>query len=82
MWLGSYKNIRARMIAHHRKKPLERRAVVQILAGMQLEAHIHSRFVECVQNRQPSPPQLLERLVDQSRRPLRPRIKKWPRQRA
>jgi hypothetical protein len=75
-------NVRARMAAHCPKKSVEGRAVVQILAGMQLKAHIHARIVERIQNRQPPPPQLLERLVDQSCRTLWPRIDKWPRQRA
>ena len=57
-------NIRARMIADRAEKALEGRAVVQILAGMELETHIHSRIVKSIQNRQPAPTQFLEYLID------------------
>ena len=79
---GIVKNVGARMISDSGEKALEGRAVVQVFAGMQLEAYIHARFVEGIQDRQPAPPQFLERFVDQPRRPLRPGIEKRPRQRA
>ena len=39
-------NIRALVIVHHFQKSLERYAVMQVLARMQLVANIHARFIE------------------------------------
>src|SRR2546426_10611590 len=51
---------------------LERHAVMQILARMDLEAEVDAGVLERVQNRAPAPRQLVERRLDQTRRPLRP----------
>ena len=79
---GIVKNVGARMISDSAEKSLIGRSVVQVFSGMQLEARVHTGFIECIQDRQPAPPQFLERFVDQPRRPRRPRIEKRPRQRA
>ena len=73
-------NACARMIAHRGEEPLEGCAVVQIFAGMQLKARIHSGLIECIQNRQPARCEFLEGFVNKTRRPLWPRIKERPRQ--
>ena len=74
--------VRPLMPSHHFKKPVEGCAIVQVLARMQFVANIHARLIKRVENRLPAPTQLLKRLIDQPRRPLRPRIKERPRQRA
>src|ERR1035437_1580988 len=70
----------ARMPANHIQKPLKGSAVVQVLAWVQFKAQIYTGLVKLAKDRQPAPPQFLEGLVDQSRRPLRKRIKIRPRE--
>jgi hypothetical protein len=57
---------------------LERRAVMQVLAGMDLVADIDARLLEGVEDRSPALGQLIERRLDQAGRPLRPRIEIGP----
>ena len=61
---------------------LERHAVEDVLAGMQLEADIDARFVIRVEDRAPAPRKLGERRVDEAGRPLRPGIEERPGERA
>src|SRR5690606_10830273 len=75
------KNARARMSADRFDETLERRAVVQILARMQLEADVDARVVERVEYRTPAPRELREPFLDESRRALRPRIDRMPEER-
>src|SRR5438477_12972999 len=71
-------DVRARMIIHRSKKALEGRAVVQVLAWMEFKAGVNAGLVERVQNGHPAPREFREGLIDQTLRPLRPRIKIWP----
>jgi len=61
---------------------LERHPVMQILTGMDLVADVDARLIERVENRPPAPRQLVERRLDQARRPRGPGIEIRPRQRA
>jgi hypothetical protein len=53
-------------------------AVEEVLAGMDLVADVDAVLLGDVEDRRPAPGQLLERGVDQPRRPLRPRIDEGP----
>src|SRR5688572_3340828 len=64
------------------QESLERRAVVQVLAGMDLEADVDAGMVERVEDRPPASRELLEPGFDEPRRGLRPRIHRVPEQRA
>src|SRR5256884_1443849 len=77
---GIVQEIAALVPADAIEKHLERHAVVQILTGMDLEAEVDACFVERVENRPPAPRQLVERRLDQTRRPLGPGIEIRPRQ--
>src|SRR6266545_3306073 len=77
---GIVQQIAALVPAHALEEHLERHAVVQILAGMDLEAGVDPVFLEHVENRAPAPRQLIERRLDQTGRPLRPGIEVGPRQ--
>src|SRR6266850_1568840 len=69
------------MIAGALQKHLERDPIVQIFAGMDLEAQIHSRFVKGIQDGTPARGQLFKRSFNQPSGPLRPRINVRPCQR-
>src|SRR5690606_34569463 len=71
-----------RVSADRVEEALERHAVVQVLAGMDLEAQIDARLVERVENRAPAAAELGEAFVDETRGTLRPRIHRVPQQRA
>ena len=73
---------RAGMIAHRGEEPLPRRAIVNVLARMDLIGAVDPRFLEHVEDRHPAPREFGERLLDQAGRPLRPRIDIGPGQRA
>ncbi len=75
---GIVEQIAALVTADALEEHLERHAVVQILAGMDLEAGVDPVFLEHVENRTPAPRQLVERRLDETRRPLRPRIDVGP----
>src|SRR5213076_3419960 len=77
---GIVQQIAALVTAHALEEHLERHAVVQILAGMDLEAGVDPVFLEHVENRTPAPRQLVERRLDETRRPLGPGIEVGPRQ--
>src|SRR5213083_2050084 len=77
---GIVQQVAAFVTADALEEHLERHAVVQILAGMDLEAGVDPVFLEHVENRAPAPRQLVERRLDQTGRPLRPGIEVGPRQ--
>src|SRR3546814_18565030 len=72
----------AGMMVDAREEAFEGHPVVQILAGMNLIGEVDPRFVESVEDRPPAFRELAERLLDQSRRALRPRIEIGPGERA
>ncbi len=71
-------DVAASMVRRAFKEHLERYAVVQILAGMDLVAEVAAGLVEGVEDRLPAPRQLVERGFDQAGRALRPRIDERP----
>src|SRR6266550_3663918 len=75
---GIVEQVAALVTAEALEEHLERHAVVQILAGMDLEAGVDAVFLEHVENRAPAPCQLVERRLDQTGRPLRPGIDVGP----
>jgi hypothetical protein len=75
-------DLRARVVIHHVEEALEGRAVVQILARVDLEAQVHAARIEGIQDGAPATAQFGEGLLHQSRRALRPRIEIGPGQRA
>src|SRR5213593_3486955 len=77
---GIVQQVAALVTAQALEEHLERHAVVQILAGMDLEAGVDAVFFEHIENRAPTPRQLVERRLDQTGRPLRPGIEVGPRQ--
>src|SRR5437016_290856 len=78
---GIVQQVAALVTAKALEEHLERHAVVQILAGMDLEAGVDAVFIEHVENRTPAPRQLVERRLDEALRALRPGIDVGPRQR-
>ncbi len=72
----------ARMVAGALQKHLEGGAVEHVFAGVDFIAEVDAGFVIGVEDRPPAPRQFVERGLDQARRPLRPWIQEWPRQRA
>src|SRR5690348_11712286 len=58
-------DVGARVLADAVEKALERHAVMQILARVQLEADIHAGFIESVQDRAPAFAEFRERFLDQ-----------------
>ena len=60
------------------EEALEGRAVVQVLAGVDLVADVHARLVEGVEDRAPAAAELVEGGLDQARRALRPRVEVRP----
>src|SRR3546814_1386245 len=79
---GIIEDVGARMIVDAREEAFEGHPVVQILAGMNLIGEVDPLFVESVEDRPPAFRELAERLLDQSRRALRPRIEIGPGERA
>src|SRR5207253_6174017 len=79
---GIVQEITALVPADAVEKHLEGHAVMQILTGMDLEAEVDARLLERIENRPPAPRQLIERRLDQTRRPLGPGIEIRPRHRA
>ena len=73
-------DVRALMIADGFEETLERRAVVQVFAGMDLERDVDAGLVEGIENRPPAPCELLEPGFDEARRSLRPRVHGVPEQ--
>src|ERR1700682_1855569 len=61
---------------------LEGNAVAYVLVWMDLVAEVDARFLICIEDRAPAARELVERRLDQARRPLRPGIKERPGQRA
>jgi hypothetical protein len=70
------------MVAHSVEEHLEGRAVVQVLAGVELKSDIDARRVEGVEDGRPAFRQLVERRLDQPGRALRPRVNIRPGERA
>src|ERR1700704_6283630 len=70
------------MIAGGLKEHLEGDAVADVLAGMDLIAEIHAGLIIRIQDRTPAAGKFVEGGLDQTRRPLRPRIEEGPGQRA
>src|SRR2546428_3600999 len=54
------KYMASRMIPHALQKHFKRRPIMQVLAGMNLKAQIHSRLIECIQNGMPSSRQFIK----------------------
>ena len=75
-------DLAAPMVADARQEHLEAGAVVQVLAGMDLEAHINTRGVERIEDRLPACGERVERGLDQAGRTLRPGIDIGPGERA
>src|SRR5262249_46476542 len=71
----------ARMIADRGKELLERFAVENVLAGMELKPNIDARFVKCVEDGRPALGELVESGFNEMARALRPRVAKGPGQR-
>src|SRR5260370_15191653 len=61
---GIVQQVAARVSADALEEHLERRPVVQTLAGMDLEAALDAVFLQDVENRAPAPRQLVERRLD------------------
>ena len=76
---GVVEDVRALVVADGLEEALERHAVVQVLAGMDLERDVDAGLVERVEDRPPAFRELLEPGFDETRRPLRPRIHLCPR---
>src|SRR5260370_17656254 len=72
------KYIASRMVANALQKHFKRHSVMQIFPRMNLKAQIHSRLIECIQNRPPPPRQLIKRRLNQPGWSLRPPIKVRP----
>src|SRR6266446_2923589 len=79
---GIEEDVAAGMIACALEKHFKGYAIVQVFAGMNLEAKVHSRGVERVQDGLPARGQFVERGFDQSRRALRPGVHVGPSERA
>ena len=73
-------DVRARMVVHGGEEALERDAVVQVLARVDLEAAVHALFFERVQDRPPAAGEFREAGLDQPDRALRPRVHHRPEQ--
>jgi hypothetical protein len=69
---GIVEDVAARMIGHALQEHLERRAVMQVLAWMQLVAQIDTYCIEPIEDGTPALCKLSESSLDQSDRPLRP----------
>ena len=65
---------------HSVEKAFERRAVMQVLARMNLEAEVDAGFIERVQDRSPAPRQFRKSLLDKAGRTGRPWIDHRPEQ--
>jgi len=72
----------ARMIADGGQELLERFAVENVLAGVQLKSNVDARFVEGVKDGGPTATKLLEGRFDEVARTLRPGIAIGPGERA
>src|SRR5690606_2191904 len=72
----------ARVVTRRRIKAFEGYAVVNVFSGGNLIGVIDSGFVERVEDRKPALGQFFKSLVDQTCRPLWPRIDGVPHQRA
>ena len=79
---GVVKNIGPRVLIDCIQESLEGRTVVQVFARMQLEAGIHAGLFEGVEQWSPAPRQFGKTIFHQACRPLWPRIKCVPQQRA
>ncbi|MNN13841.1 hypothetical protein D3C81_1268870 [compost metagenome] len=66
------------MVVHHFEEALEGRAVVQVLARVDLEAQVHAAGVEGIQNGAPAATEFGERFFHQTWRTLRPGIEIRP----
>ena len=75
-------DVAARVVAEALEEHLEGHAVDQVLAGMELVADVDAGLVEGVEDRLPAPRELVERGLDQARRPRRPGIEVGPGERA
>src|SRR5690625_4874058 len=71
-------NVGPRVVPDRLQKFLEGDTVVKILSRMQLVADIHSRFIKCVENRQPPVSQFTEAALDQSGGALWPGVDRVP----
>src|SRR5271170_6542934 len=78
---GVEQDARAGMVAGRRQEALEGHAVMQVFAGMQLEAGVDADFFKGVQDGNPAPGLFSKGFLDQPLRSLRPGIKERPRQR-
>src|SRR5690606_6720853 len=67
-------NLRARMLIDRIEEALEGGAIVQVLAGVDLEAQVDPGFIERIEDRPPAPRQFGEALLDQTARSLWPGI--------
>ena len=74
-------DIAARMIADGGEELLERLAVENVLARVQLKPDVDAGFVEGVEDRRPTPGEFAERGFDEMARSLRPGIDIGPRER-
>ena len=71
----------ARMIADRGQELFERLPVENVLAGMQLKPKVDAGFIVGVEDRRPTPGELLESGFDEMARSLRPGIAIGPRKR-
>src|ERR1700722_10693415 len=78
---GVEEDLRARMVIPPFEESFEGCAVVQVLAGMQLEAGIYAGLLKRIEDRLPAPREFSEGFFDQTLRPLRPGIEIRPRER-
>ncbi len=79
---GIVEDLRARVMVDEGQESLEGGAVVQVLAGMELETQLDAGTVRLVEQWAPAPRQFVEGACDQPRGVWRIRIKERPRQAA
>ncbi len=79
---GVVQDLRARVVVHHVEEAFKGRAVVQVLAGVDLEAQVHAAGVEGIQDRAPAAAEFGEGCIHQPGGALRPGVEVGPGQRA
>ena len=77
---GVIENARGLVATHGIEESLERHAIVQVFARMDLVAQRNAGFAEHIEHRAPAAREFLESHLHQSRRALRPRIHHGPQQ--
>src|SRR5262245_3113757 len=77
---GIIEDARGRVLPDDAKETLKREAVVQVLAGMQFEAHARACAVEGIEDGAPAARQFGKAFLHESVGPRWIRIEKWPQQ--